>query len=199
MSAALHSKIAEALARLSTLARHHENQKAVAEGLSPLQARALLALQRQRGIRVGELAKELLVTYGTLSAAVSSLEEKGLVVKHADPQEHRAVNLVLSRKGGAAARRIQGWATELYAAPIQELELDQAAPLLSALLELIRTFERRGTLAESRMCLTCRHFAPDEGQGERPHFCRLLGEPIGAIDLRIDCAEHERATAPAPR
>jgi len=193
MTSPLHIRIADALARLGSLSRWHENQEALAEHLSPLQARALVLVQRRRGIRVGALAKELLVTYGTLSAAVSSLEEKGLIAKYVDPDEHRAVNLEVTRKGAAMARRAEAWAGELLAPPVDDLAPDEAAALLASLLKLIRAFERRGTIAAARMCLSCRYFVPHGGRGARPHFCRLLEEPIGEADLRVDCPEHEPA------
>lgn len=193
MRVPLHTRIADGLARLGALARFHENQKSQAEGLSPLQARALVVLQRRRGIRLGDLARELLVTYGTLSPAVSSLEEKALVTKYVDPEEHRAVNLELTRKGAAAARRVEGWASELLAPPVADLDADEAATLLASLLKLIRAFERRGTITAARMCFTCRYFDPKGGKGARPYFCNLLEEPIGEANLRIDCSEHEPA------
>lgn len=198
MTTPLHTRIADALARLGALARSHENQEALADGLSPLQARALVALQRRRGMRVGELAEELLVTFGTLSAAVSSLEEKALVTKYVDPEEHRAVNLELTRKGTAAARRAEGWASGLLAPPVADLDSDEAATLLASLLKLIRAFERRGAIAAARMCFSCQYFDPEGGRGARPHFCNLLEEPIGEADLRVDCPEHELAVTDRP-
>ncbi len=195
MSTPVHTRIADALARVGSLVRYQENQRTLAEGLSPLQARALIVIRRRKGIRVGALAKELLVTYGTLSAAVSSLEEKALVTKYVDPEEHRAVNLELTRKGAALARRAEGWAGELLAAPVADMGQDETGTLLASLLELIRAFERQGAIAEARMCFTCRYFDPEGGRGARPHYCNLLEEPIGNADLQIDCPDHEPASA----
>jgi DNA-binding MarR family transcriptional regulator len=187
----IHTRIADALARLGTLARFDETQQAQAEGLSPLQARALVALRRRSPSRVGDLARELLVTDGTLSAAVSALEGKGLVTKRADPEEHRAVNLQLTRKGSAAARRAAGWAGAQLAPAMADLSEHEAGTLLALLLGLIRSFERRGAVAAARMCLTCGYFAPGGGAGARPLFGNLLEEPIGEIDLRVECPDHE--------
>ena len=198
MTLPLHTRIADALARLGALTRHHENQQSQAEGLSPLQARALVILRRRARIRLGELAKELLVTEGTLSSAVSSLEEKGLVIKRADPDEHRAVNLELTRKGSAAARRAEGRAGEQVAPAVADLSDEEAAGLFALLLKLIRAFERRGAIAAARMCFTCRYFDPQGGSGARPYYCNLLEEPIGERDLRVECPDHEPAGPDQP-
>ena len=191
MTASLHIRIGDALTRLAALARSRDNQEVTHEGLSPLQARALFVLQRRRGLRVGELAEELFVTYGTLSAAVSSLEEKGLLSKYVDPEEHRAVNLELTRSGLSAAQRIEDRSGDWLAAPIAEMDPQEAAGLLASLLALIRSFEREGAIAAARMCLTCRYFEAHGGRGRRPHFCTLLDEPIGSADLRVDCPDHD--------
>lgn len=191
MNSPINDRIADAILRIATLTRAQETLQGQTEGLSPLQARALVAPRRRRELRVGALAKELCVTTGTLSAAVTTLEAKGLIIKRADPVEHRAVKLALTRRGAAAARRAEGWAGALLAEPVGELPAETSADLLAGLLELLRAFERRGAIAATRMCLTCRHFERDGGQGERPHYCHLLEAAIGAADLRVDCPEHE--------
>ncbi len=189
----LHDKIAQALERLSALARAREQQAALAETLSPLQARALVVLARRGSLRVGEVARELMVTDGTVSAALSTLEQKGLVTKFQDPDEHRATRIDLTRRGRAAAHRASGWAPETLLPAVTELPAEESGALLATLLKLILSLERSGAIAAARMCVSCRHFVPGGGDRARPHFCRLLGTAIGATDLRVDCAEHERA------
>ena len=192
---AIHQRIAEALARIGALTRAHEQHEAAAETLSALQARVLHALRRRSGLRVGELAQELMVTYGTVSAAISSLEGKGLVRKSSDPQEHRAVVVELTRRGSAAARRAEGWGGELLEPAVAELRAPEAATLLASLLKLIEAFERQGLIAKTRMCLSCQYFQPGAGSGSRPHYCALLEQAIGAQDLRVDCSDHVPAGA----
>ena len=141
MSTPVHTRVADALARLGALQRYEENQQSRAAGLSPLQARALVVLRRRSSVRLGELAKELLVTEGTLSAAVSALEEKELVVKRSDPAEHRAVQLELTRKGSTASRRAERWAGDQVEPALSDLNEDEASELLTSLLKLLRAFE----------------------------------------------------------
>ena len=89
----LHRRLAAAIERVSTALRQGVQGAASEEGLSPLQLRALQILSRRPGLRLGQLARELHVTPGTLSAAVTTLESKGLARKESDPSEHRAVHL----------------------------------------------------------------------------------------------------------
>jgi len=191
----LHIRIAAALARIGALARSHEQQGAQDEALSPLQARVLSALLRRGGLRVGELAEELLVTYGTVSAAISSLEEKGLVAKYTDAEEHRAVLVELTRGGKQAAKRTRGHEAELLEPAVRELEPAAAGELHASLLCLIRSFERQGLMRAARICPSCRFFEPGGGSGARPHYCHLLEDAIGNAELQVDCPDHEAADA----
>jgi len=191
----LHTRIADALARLGSLARQREQTESTAETVSPLQARALVLLMRRGDLRVGEVAKELMVTYGTVSVALTTLEEKDLVRKFQDPDEHRAVRIELTRSGKAMARRAAGWTAEALEPAIAALRKDESAALLGTLLKLILSLEREGVIGQARMCVSCVHFVPNGGNRTRPHFCRLLDAAIGSAELRVDCAEHERAPA----
>jgi DNA-binding MarR family transcriptional regulator len=189
----LHRRIAAALARIASLTRHHGHREAQSEGLSPLQARVLTTLQVRGEMRVGELASELLVAYGTLSEAVTSLDSKGLVAKTQDPEEHRAVRVALTRRGRSAAQRIEGWPDELLGPVVEALDERQAEVLLASLVRLLLVCERRGLIATGRMCVNCRFFVPEHGSGRRPHWCRLLEAPIGGGELQVDCPEFELA------
>ena len=199
MSQELPNRIADALARLAALARERENQDAQAETLSPLQSGVLVTLLRQGPKRVGSLAKELFVTYGTVSAAVTTLEEKGMVVKRPDPDEHRAVDVSLTPKGKHQAERSSGRGAAFFATVLDELDGAEAGQLMSALLTLIRAFERKGEIATTRMCLSCRHFVPFGGKGrskgQQHHYCKLLEQSLQNTDLRIHCPEHEHVHA----
>ncbi|MGE0143584.1 MAG: MarR family winged helix-turn-helix transcriptional regulator [Planctomycetota bacterium] len=196
MSEALHSKIADALARLATLARSSEQGGADAEAVSPLQARVLNTLARRGALRVGDIAQELLVTHGTASLAISALAEKELIAKTPDPSEHRAVLVELTRRGKAVARKAGSWVALALEPAVQRLPAARAGELLATLLDLILELEDSGAIARSRMCLTCRHFRRSGGSGERPHFCALLESPIRGPDLRVECADHEWAVPP---
>ncbi|MCR9245793.1 MAG: MarR family winged helix-turn-helix transcriptional regulator [bacterium] len=189
----LHGRISEALARLGTLARATEQQGSTTQELSPLQARALVTLKQRGDLRVGEIAKDLMVTYGTISAALSVLEEKDLVRKFQDPDEHRAVRIELTRRGSNVARQAAGWNAEALQPAIASLQKEESATLLATLLKLILVLERDGVIGQARMCVSCKHFVPHGGNSRRPHYCGLLQAAIGDSQLRTDCADHDRA------
>ena len=193
MKGPIQARLADALARLALLSRSGEQRAADSEALSSLQARVLAVLERRPGLRVGELAEELLVSYGTVSAAISTLEEKGLVAKYVDPDEHRAVIVEATRRGSAAAKRALAAAGELLAPAVEELPDDEAAVLLASLIKLLRALERRGAISPARMCVSCRWFEPGGGDGAKPHYCHLLEAAIGRGELRVHCTDHERA------
>lgn len=189
----LDDRIADALLRLATLLRAADQARSAADTLSPLQARALAALLRRGEFRVGAIAEELMVTPGTMSVALTALEQKGLVTRGRDPHEHRARTVTLTRKGRSLARRATGWAPAVLEPGLRALPRAEAETLLTTLLKLILGLERAGVIARSRICVTCRHFEPHGGDAERPHYCRLLRAPIAGPDLRVDCPDHERA------
>ena len=191
----LSSRIADALARIGALTRAHEQSGAQKATLSPLQARILVLLRRRSELRVGQIASELMVTYGTISAAASVLETKGLVTKTQDPGEHRAVVVSLTRKGQTTAEEADGWSGELLEPAMEGLMPKESSALLAVLLKLIRSFEDLGMISTTRMCITCKYFDPNKGNESKPHFCRLLEAPIGNEDLQVDCPDHQQAQA----
>lgn len=186
-------RIADALARIDAVVRRRELEEAQDEGLSPLQARALGALDRRPGLRVGELARELLVTVGTISAAVRVLEEKGLVAKRSDPDEHRAVVLRLTAKGRGLRKRRGAWAAEMWAPVVEDLGDDASGALLDGLLRALRAMEHRGWIDPASMCFRCEYFRPWGGRGAKPHRCELLRAAIGRGELQVDCPDFEPA------
>ncbi|MFN6194537.1 MAG: MarR family winged helix-turn-helix transcriptional regulator [Planctomycetota bacterium] len=191
----LHHRIADAIERLATLARAGEQQAASDQSLSPLQGRILAQLARRGALRVGDIGKHLMLTQGTVSAAISTLASKALVQKRRDPSEQRAVLVELTRPGQRAATAPEHGRTEPIAAAVAMLSGVESGLLLASLLKLIGTLEQEGRIAATRMCLGCRHFVPGGGRGQKPHFCRLLDRAIGNAELRVDCPEHAPADA----
>lgn len=191
----LHRRIAAALARIEVVTRAQGQQAAQGANVSPLQVRVLDALARRPGLRVGELAHELLVTDGTVSAAVTVLVEKGLVVKQRDEGEHRAVLLELSARGRRQHMKLAEWPDVALAPVVEDLGEAASGAVLAALLQVIQSFERRGWIEATRMCVHCEYFAPGKGRGAQPHYCHLLEQPIGSADLQVDCPDFRTATA----
>jgi hypothetical protein len=54
--------------------------------------------------------------------------------------------------------------------------------------------QQRQLIAPQRTCVACRHFRENVAPGtSSPHFCALVGAPMGDRHLRVDCAEYESA------
>ncbi|MCA8970743.1 MAG: winged helix-turn-helix transcriptional regulator [Planctomycetes bacterium] len=190
----IHERLADALGRFAALSRASEQRASSPANLTPLQGRALALLSRRGPIRVGALAKELMVAYATASEALTTLESKGLVVKEAAPDEHRAVLVDLTRKGRTIARRASGWVSKAIETAVSTLDDGEAGAILAGLIKLLVTLEADGAILEARMCVSCRYFESGGGQGARPHYCHLLESSIGTHELRVDCPEHERGS-----
>lgn len=188
---ALDDQLAFGLSRLAAHARQVTWQAGEREGLTPTQAEALDLVARQdEGIRLTVLASQLQVTQPTASDAVAALVRKGLLARHADPTDRRAMLLRVTRDGEALlARWPAGFATS-----IAFLSEDRRELLLGLVTEVITGLVGTGAIPPQRMCRTCRFFARDVHPGsDRPHHCRFVDLPLANNDLRIDCTEHQEA------
>ncbi|HEY0490720.1 MAG TPA: MarR family transcriptional regulator [Telluria sp.] len=69
------------------------------------------------GLRMGELSKRLMVTGGNVTGITDQLEQEGLVVRAAVPDDRRAYSVKLTPSGRRAFTRMasvhEGWVSEL--------------------------------------------------------------------------------------
>ncbi len=188
---AIPDQLAFGLARLAAHARQVTWQAGEREGLTPTQAEALdLVARRDEGIRLTALANQLQVTQPTASDAVAALVRKGLLTRHADPADRRAMLLRVTRDGEALLAR---WPTG-FGATIAGLSSEQQEQLLGLVREAMVSLINSGAIPRQRMCQSCRFFAPNAHIGsDRPHHCRFVDLPLGPGDLRLDCTEHQEA------
>ncbi len=188
------AKLVAALERVGQALRVQMWDKAKQHGLSPTRLQVLLRMARDPPARrrIGVLAGELDVTHPTVSDAVAVLRRKGLVER--DPANRKAP-LNLSARGRAVAHRLVDWdqRTRQQLAPLPVADKDATLRLL---LDLIAGLQRSGAITVARMCVTCRYFRRDaHPESARPHHCALVDEPMGGVELRVDCAEHEPRAA----
>lgn len=190
------AKIVASLERLSRVFRLLLQDAAQEHNVSPLQANILVHLlhHKPESRRVGRLAAEFGVTAATVSDAVASLEEKGLISRETWPEDGRVLTLGLPAAGESTAAKLSGWAEEVKG-HLGGLEPEGKEVVMRSLMDLIASLQRSGVIGLSRMCVTCRFFQPRaHPDRSSPHYCALLDAPLAGSDLRIDCPEHEVAT-----
>jgi DNA-binding MarR family transcriptional regulator len=111
------------------------------ESLPPLQLSALTTVALHGPLRLSELAKREAVTAPTMSRVLGSLDDQGLVVRAADPQDARGVLITVSEAGQARLDAVRTRRTALIARRLERLDDDQreairaALPAIEALLE----------------------------------------------------------------
>jgi DNA-binding MarR family transcriptional regulator len=193
LSEALDCRLAEGLSRLASVARQLDWQAGVDAGLSPTQADLLRFIaSRPGGARLTAAAAHVGIRKATASEATAALERKALVRKHTDPQDGRAIALKATRKGNQAA---EAWPAS-FRTVVAGLSESEQATLLALAIKMIRQLQASGLIAPQRMCVTCRHFRENAApQTTSPHFCNFVGAPMAERHLRLDCPEHELATA----
>lgn len=187
----LDRRLADGLTRLAAVARQLDWQAAEAAGLSPTQADILrFVANRPAGARLTDAAAHAGVRKATASDAVSALERKALVHKHADATDGRAVALKVTARGHQVAR---DWPSN-FAPIVAGLNPAEQEALLGLVVKMIRHLQQRRLIAPQRTCVTCRYFRENVAPGtDTPHFCAFVGAPMAERHLRVDCAEHELA------
>jgi len=190
------AKLIAGLERLSQVFRALLWERAHEHGLSPVQARVLLDLRfrAEEGRRVGALAEQFNLTAATVSDALTTLSEKGLVEKTPDPDDRRARVVRLTETGEELADAISTWA-EPVRDQVRTLSAAQKTDAMTLVMDLIASLEASDLISRARMCRTCRFFGEDaHDDPDVPHHCNLLDVPLSPGDLRMDCPEHEPAT-----
>lgn len=193
--AGLDATLAAALDRIGEALRGLSREAADALGLSTVQLRLLgrLAAGPPPSPEVRALSRELDLTEPTVSEAVSALRRKGLVERARDAHDGRRFRLALTPRGRAVAKDAAGWAEPLER-QLAALPHEDRVAALGLALALIDRLQRAGVVQVARMCVTCAHFRPHaDADAAAPHHCALLRRRLDAADLRVDCAEHERA------
>ena len=187
-------EIASGLGRIALFWRAGAWQAAAGQGLHPTQAELLPPLVRRGAERQVDLAAMLGVTPASLSDSVASLVAKGLVARHPDARDRRAVLVGLTYAG----RRVQAAlprAPEALAEALSDLPAGDRGPLLRALTGIIRGLQEARAIPVQRMCVTCRHFRPHVHEdAATPHHCAFVDAAFGDAALRLDCGDHEEAT-----
>jgi DNA-binding MarR family transcriptional regulator len=177
-------KLLALLERLAQAERALLTREAHRLGLTATQASLLLHLA-ERPAGVVDLAALLALTPATVSGALAALERKGLLHKVRDPEDLRRWTLKPTERGRALAEALRR-----YAKPLQRAldAVEDQEGLLLGLMALLASLVRQGVMAETGLCLTCRHLRREEG-----YFCALLRLSLAPSDLRLACPDHAPA------
>ncbi len=190
----LPDRVAAGFHKISLVLRHEAWKAAGGRGLSPTQAQILSTLSTAGSpLRLGDLAREIGLTPGTVSEAVRVLVEKDLVQKSSDEHDQRAVAIRLTRKGKREAAHDSGALSTIVTAA-KSLSAEQQAGLVVGLVATIRSLQEQGQVPVARMCVGCVYFRPHAHRAaKKAHHCQFVDAAIGDEDLRFDCGDFESA------
>ncbi len=182
-------KIIAALERISQAFRVLLWNESKEFSLSPIQVQVLIFLlyHTDEKRKVSYLANEFNMTKATISDAVKTLEQKGLVTKTQESGDSRSYTIQLSPKGTEIARKTAIFTDEIQA-PIDALLPHDKENLLLSLIGIIQHLNQTGVITVQRMCFTCSHYRPH--QGDTKHYCQLLNKKLADSELRVDCPDH---------
>lgn len=181
-------KIVASLERLSEAFRVLLWEKAKNLAVSPIQIQILIFLhyQGEEKRKVTYLAREFNMSKATVSEAVKTLEQKGLLERRTEPHDTRSHTLHLTGNGRLIVEQ-----TALFANPVLSalgrIPPEKREILLENLLLLIGQLQQTGIISIQRTCFLCRFYQKTEAG----HFCKFLGTPLKSGDLRVDCPEFE--------
>jgi len=182
-------RIREGLARIATIMRVDEWNRAKTMGLNPTQLAILTALDgRAGGLSVTDVAAHLGISQPTATDSLNALEKKSLVERRASAEDRRAVRVHLTTDG---ARMLQSHQpNSLAERAVASLESGQHEQLLLLLVTMIRELQEQNAIPQQRMCVSCQYFSPYEHTGSaQPHHCRFVDAAFGQSELRIDCRD----------
>jgi hypothetical protein len=118
---------------------------------------------------------------------VRVLVEKGYIQKQRATDDARAVSLALTEAGKREAQLASSWPDFLVGA-IDTLSPSEQEALFLSLVKMIRTLQTKDQIPNTRMCVSCEHFRPNEQPNqEKPHSCAMLGHSMSSADVHIDC------------
>ena len=184
----LSSKIVVALEKISEAYRAMLWDKAKEYKLSPIQIQILVFVNSHKPeyCTVIYLADEFNITKATVSDSVKSLLAKKLIEKLTNENDTRSYIISLSDSGNKIIASLNKYSSELLN-PLNEMSTEKQENLWGNLSEIITKLHNSNIISMQRMCFSCKYYtAVPEG-----HYCGLLEKELKAVDIRLDCPEHE--------
>jgi DNA-binding MarR family transcriptional regulator len=121
---------------LSRLLRRAYRQRLEGSSLTLAQARVLIYVSRNEGIRQVDLAEMLEVQPITVARLIDHLAAAGLLERRSDPGDRRAYQVVLTPAAGPALAAIAKVAAEIEAEVLRDLDEQQVAIFFSSLRQI---------------------------------------------------------------
>ncbi|MDM7888023.1 MarR family transcriptional regulator [Curtobacterium sp. RHCJP20] len=122
------SRLVDAIGELSFRTMGVLTEIAADEGVSLTQLR-VLAILRDRRVRIGELAQYLGLERSTMTGLVARASAKGLLSRQANPDDARAVDVLITDDGARVARRLETSMREALEPLTTALDPDQQSQL----------------------------------------------------------------------
>ena len=101
------------------------------------------AIGKYNAKTMGEVAKTLSITVGTLSVAINNLVKKGYVERFRSQQDRRVVNIRLTKQGRLLHRVHEQFHRNMVIATIEGLQEEEEEALKTALLKLNRFLNQK--------------------------------------------------------
>lgn len=161
--------------------------------LSPIQIQFLIfiAAHPENQSFVTEIAREFSLTAPTVSDAIKSMEQKGLVKKTASPQDKRRFYLRLTPAGKNITRNLVGWQNPMIE-HLEQFPIQTKKVVMLFLLELVESLKRDNVIGEAKTCLSCKYFQKNvHGKKAYSHQCLLRDVAMSDLHLRLDCPNYE--------
>ena len=100
-------------------------------------------LSEARTMKVSEISKLMHVTSPTITQMLKGLEANGLVERHIDPNDRRAVRIALTERGEAIAQRAEEIFLDSFNGLVEYLGEEESNQLIELLLKAYRYFNER--------------------------------------------------------
>ena len=111
-------------------------------GLTTPQMRALAVLSVIDGILIRELAVYAVVQQSTLSRALDTLDQNGMVRRVTDAQDHRGTRVFLTEAGRAAFERLWPHMSEAYEAMFRGIPEHEKRAFVATLQTMLRNIRK---------------------------------------------------------
>jgi DNA-binding MarR family transcriptional regulator len=167
------------LERLSSMHRNLMRKFAADEELQLVHVEILqyLSVCNRYSDTTQAISEYLGQTKGSISQSLAHLEENGFVKRSQDKNDRRIFHLALLPSGHSVAKRLAA-----------NIKLDGTDQLEPALMELLRSIQKRNGLKGFGVCHSCQF---NQNPGKNQFVCGLTNEKLSLEDIKKICKEHE--------